>query len=98
VFNTAKVKAGETVAVIGCGGIGLNCIQGAAIVGASRVIAVDMLANKLKLAELFGATDLVDASAGDPVAQVQELTGGGVHDAFETLKAGEVARQVIVFD
>ena len=93
VFNTAKVKAGETVAVIGCGGIDLNCIQGAVIAGASRVIAVDMLANKLKLAELFGATDLVDASAGDPVAQVQELTGGGVHHAFEAIGMKVTAEQ-----
>ena len=72
-FNTAKVEPGTTVAVIGCGGVGLNCIQGAAIAGAGRVIAVDMLASKLELARQFGATDMVDASEGDAVGQVREL-------------------------
>jgi S-(hydroxymethyl)glutathione dehydrogenase/alcohol dehydrogenase len=85
VFNTAKVEPGSTVAVIGCGGIGLNCIQGAAIAGAARVIAVDRIQEKLELAKTFGATDLVDASAGDAVQQVQELTGGGVQYSFEAI-------------
>src|SRR3954447_18018166 len=85
VFRTARVEPGQTVAVIGCGGIGLNCVQGAAIAGAGRVIAVDRIESKLKMAEQFGATDLVDASQGDPVAQIQELTGGGVHHAFEAI-------------
>lgn len=93
VFNTAKVAAGETVAVLGAGGIGLNAVQGAAIAGAGRIIAVDMNESKLKLAESFGATDLVDASAGDPVAQVLELTGGGVHHAFECIGLKVTAEQ-----
>ena len=63
VMNTAQVRPGETVAVIGCGGIGLNAIQAAAIVGAGRVIAVDRIASKRDLALTFGATDVVDASA-----------------------------------
>lgn len=85
VFHTAGVGPGDTVAVIGCGGIGLNCIQGAALAGALRVIAVDRVASKLKLAEQFGATDTVDASAGDPVAAVRDLTGGGVDYSFEAI-------------
>jgi S-(hydroxymethyl)glutathione dehydrogenase/alcohol dehydrogenase len=93
VFNTAKVEPGTTVAVIGCGGIGLNCIQGARIAGAGRIIAVDRLELKLKMAEQFGATDLVDASAGDPVAQVQEISGGGVHYAFEAIGLKQTAEQ-----
>jgi S-(hydroxymethyl)glutathione dehydrogenase/alcohol dehydrogenase len=93
VFNTAKVEPGTTVAVIGAGGIGLNCIQGAAIAGAARVIAVDRIAEKLQLAKQFGATDCVDASAGDPIAQVQELTGGGVHYAFEAIGLKATAEQ-----
>jgi S-(hydroxymethyl)glutathione dehydrogenase/alcohol dehydrogenase len=93
VFNTAKVEPGSTVAVIGAGGIGLNCIQGAAIAGAGRVIAVDMVPMKLDLAKQFGATDLVDASAGDPVAQVQELSGGGVHYSFEAIGLKVTAEQ-----
>src|SRR3954454_23538470 len=93
VFRTARVEPGQTVAVIGCGGIGLNCIQGAAIAGAGRVIAVDRIDTKLKLAESFGATDLVDASAGDPVMQVQELTSGGVDHAFEAIGLKQTAEQ-----
>jgi S-(hydroxymethyl)glutathione dehydrogenase/alcohol dehydrogenase len=85
VFNTAKVEPGTTVAVIGCGGIGLNCIQAAAIAGAARVIAVDRIKDKLDLAADFGATDTVNASDGTSVEQVQELTSGGVHYAFEAI-------------
>src|SRR5882724_4421751 len=85
VFNTAKVEPGTTVAVIGCGGIGLNCIQAAAIAGAGRVIAVDRIQEKLDLATVFGATDTIDASAGTSVQQVIELSGGGVHYAFEAI-------------
>ena len=85
VFNTAKVEPGSTVAVIGCGGIGLNCIQAAAIAGAARVIAVDRIKEKLDLAVTFGATHTIDASDDTSVQQVQELTGGGVHYSFEAI-------------
>jgi S-(hydroxymethyl)glutathione dehydrogenase/alcohol dehydrogenase len=85
VFNTAKVEPGSTVAVIGCGGIGLNCIQAAAIAGAARVIAVDRIQDKLDLAKTFGATDLIDGSDDTAVAQVRAMTGGGVHYAFEAI-------------
>ena len=84
VIHTARVEAGSTVAVIGCGGIGLSAINGAAIAGASRIIAVDMVASKLDFARKFGATD-VDASSGDAVAEVIEMTGGGVHYSFEAI-------------
>jgi S-(hydroxymethyl)glutathione dehydrogenase/alcohol dehydrogenase len=93
VFRTARVEPGSTVAVIGCGGIGLNCVQGAAIAGAGRIIAIDLNEMKLKLAEQFGATDLVDASAADPVAQVLEMTGGGVENAFEAIGLKIAAEQ-----
>jgi S-(hydroxymethyl)glutathione dehydrogenase / alcohol dehydrogenase len=93
IFNTAGVRPGETVAVIGCGGVGLSAVQGAAIVGAGRIIAVDMLQTKLDLAGSFGATDLVDASAGDPVAQVMELTLGGVDHALECIGLKVAAEQ-----
>jgi len=92
VFNTARVPAGATVAVIGCGGVGLAAIQGAAIAGAGRVIAVDRLASKLELAKSLGATDIVDATT-DPVAQVLELTGGGVEYAFEAIGLKVAAEQ-----
>ncbi len=85
VVNTARIPVGSTVAVIGCGGVGLNAIQGAILAGASRVIAVDRLPWKLELARKFGATDTVDASAGDSVAAVKELVPGGVDYAFEAI-------------
>jgi len=93
VFNTAKVRPGETVVVIGCGGIGLSAVNGAALAGASRIIAVDMLDSKLELARTFGATDLVNPSNGDPVQQVLELTRGGVHHAFECIGLKQTAEQ-----
>jgi S-(hydroxymethyl)glutathione dehydrogenase/alcohol dehydrogenase len=85
VRHTAGVRSGETVAVIGCGGVGLNAIQGARIVGASRIIAVDRIPEKLELARRFGASDTVNASDVDPVAAVVELTGGGVDHAIEVV-------------
>ena len=93
VIHTAAVEPGSTVAVIGCGGIGLSCINGAAIAGASRVIAVDMVASKLDLARKFGATDVVDASDGDAVAKVIEMTSGGVHYSFEAIGLKQTAEQ-----
>ncbi len=93
VFRTARVEPGQTVAVIGCGGIGLNCVQGARIAGAGRIIAVDMVASKCELARTFGATDAVVASEGDPVAQVLEMTGGGVDHAFEAIGMAVTAQQ-----
>ena len=93
VIHTAGVEPVATVAVIGCGGVGLSCINGAAIAGASQVIAVDLVASKLELARNFGATDAVDAAAGDPVEQVRELTGGGVHYAFEAIGVAKCAEQ-----
>jgi S-(hydroxymethyl)glutathione dehydrogenase/alcohol dehydrogenase len=93
VQNTAKVEPGSTVAVIGCGGIGLNAVQGAYLAGASRIIAVDMLDSKLELAKVFGATDTVNASDGTAVQQVLELTGGGVHYSFEAIGLKVAAEQ-----
>jgi S-(hydroxymethyl)glutathione dehydrogenase / alcohol dehydrogenase len=85
VRHTAAVRSGQTVAVIGCGGVGLNAIQGARMVGASRIIAVDRLPQKLELAQRFGATDIVNASEVDPVTAVVELTRGGVDHAIEVV-------------
>lgn len=93
VFNTAGVRPGETVAVLGCGGIGLNAVQGAAIAGASRIIAVDLVPGKLELATRLGATDVINASEVDPVAAVRELTSGGVHHALEAIGLSVSAEQ-----
>ncbi|MGE8065243.1 Zn-dependent alcohol dehydrogenase [Pseudomonas sp. NPDC089569] len=93
VFNSANVCPGETVAVIGCGGIGLSTINGAALAGAGRIIAIDMLDSKLQLARKFGATDVINANNGDVVQQVQELTRGGVHHSFECIGLKQTAEQ-----
>jgi S-(hydroxymethyl)glutathione dehydrogenase / alcohol dehydrogenase len=84
-FRTAAVQPGSTVAVVGCGGIGLNVVQGARIAGAGRIIAVDLNPTKLELAQQFGATDVVDGSQVDAVAAVRELTRGGVEFSFEAI-------------
>jgi S-(hydroxymethyl)glutathione dehydrogenase/alcohol dehydrogenase len=93
VFRTADVEPGASVAVIGCGGIGLNCLQGALLAGAVRIIAVDVLDAKLDLARRFGATDTVNASSGDPVEAVLEMTSGGVEYAFEAIGLKLAAEQ-----
>lgn len=93
VFNTARVEPGSTVAVIGCGGVGLNCIQGAALAGALRIIAIDTVETKLALAREFGATDVVDASGGGVVEKVWELTRGGVAYSFEVIGKKDTAEQ-----
>jgi S-(hydroxymethyl)glutathione dehydrogenase/alcohol dehydrogenase len=85
VVNTAKVTPGSSVVVIGCGGIGLNVIQGAVLAGASKVIAVDMLENKLAYARDFGATDVIDASRGNAIERIIDMTGGGADYAFEAI-------------
>ena len=93
-LNTAQVHPGATVAVIGCGGVGQAVIQGARIAGASRIIAVDPVELKRKTAEQLGATDFVDPNAGDPVAQVQQLTSGrGVDYSFEVIGLPETTLQ-----
>ncbi|MSP83735.1 MAG: Zn-dependent alcohol dehydrogenase [Alphaproteobacteria bacterium] len=93
VTNTARIEVGSTVAVIGCGGVGLSAINGAAIAGAGRIIAVDVKGSKLNLARHFGATDVVNAAAVDPVAAVRDMTGGGVAYSFEALGLKKTAEQ-----
>jgi S-(hydroxymethyl)glutathione dehydrogenase / alcohol dehydrogenase len=93
VLNTAKVEPGSTVAVFGCGGVGLAAIQGARIAGARKIIAVDMFEGKLAMAKRLGATDSVDASASDPIEEIQKLTGGGVDYAFEAIGLKKAAEQ-----
>ncbi|MHB8647733.1 MAG: Zn-dependent alcohol dehydrogenase [Thermomicrobiales bacterium] len=92
VLNTAQVPPGSTVAVIGCGGVGLNVIQGARLVNASRIIAVDISLDKLEFARRFGATDLIDAREENPVQAIRQLTNGGVDYAFEVLGSAATVR------
>src|ERR1700727_1787315 len=93
VMNTAKVPPGATVAVFGCGGIGLSAVNGAAIAGADRIIAIDTVSSKLDVAKLMGATDGLNASNVDPVEAIKEMTGGGVEYSFEAVGLKTTAEQ-----
>ena len=84
VINQPGMRAGMTVAVIGAGGVGLNALQGARLMNASKVIAVDIFDHKLEFAYKFGATDVINSKEHDPVAAIQEMTDGGVDFAFDT--------------
>ena len=95
-LHTTPVWPGASVAVIGCGGVGLSVVAGARLAGAERIIAVDIAPQKLEWATRFAATDVVDASAGDAVEAVRELTGGrGVNFAFEATGRPQPVEQAI---
>ena len=92
--NTADIEQGDTVAVIGCGGVGLNVVQGARLAGAERIIAIDVVELKLDLARRMGATDVVSAGSVDPVEAVLALTDGrGADVAFEVTGMAHAATQ-----
>ena len=94
VINTAKVQAGSVVAVIGCGGVGLNVVQGASLSGAAKIIAVDVSDFKLELAQQFGATHTVNAATDpDVVGAIRQLSPGGADYAFEVIGRTEAMRQ-----
>lgn len=96
VMNTARVFPGATVAVVGCGGIGLSVVQGARLAHASRIFGVDVSAAKLDWALEVGATDVVDSSRVDPVQAVRDLTeGAGVDFAFEAVGLGRCVDQCL---
>jgi S-(hydroxymethyl)glutathione dehydrogenase / alcohol dehydrogenase len=96
VTNAARVRVGSTVAVFGCGGVGLSVVQAAVLSGARQVIAVDLIPEKLELARVFGATDVVNASDGDDVAEIRAHTGGlGVDYAFECIGLNSTAAHAL---
>lgn len=93
VIRTAEVKPGSTVAVFGCGGVGLNVVQGARIAGAARIIACDLSTEKMEIAKTFGATDVINPEA-DMVKQIYALTNGiGVDYAFDVVGHSKVIEQ-----
>src|SRR5919202_5091875 len=95
-MNTANIRKGDTVAVVGCGGVGLNVIQGARIAGAGHIIAIDMNETKLQMAKEFGATATVNASQTDPVSQVMSMTEErGADVAFEVIGLGPTIDQTV---
>lgn len=93
---SGKATPGSTVAVFGCGAVGISVIQGARIAHASRIIGVDIAPSKLEWAKTFGATDTVDAREGDPVEAIRMLTDGlGVDFAFEAVGTPQAVEQTI---
>jgi S-(hydroxymethyl)glutathione dehydrogenase/alcohol dehydrogenase len=92
VRNVGRVGGGESVCVVGCGGVGLQVIAGARLAGAAPIVAVDRGAEKLERAQAFGATHVVDSSEGDPAAAVRTITGGGADHAFEVVGRPETVR------
>ncbi|MEQ9143779.1 MAG: S-(hydroxymethyl)glutathione dehydrogenase/class III alcohol dehydrogenase [Parvibaculaceae bacterium] len=97
VINTAKVEPGSTVVVFGLGGIGLNVIQGARMVGAGRIVGVDLNNDREALGKQFGMTDFVNPSEikGDLVGHIVELTGGGADYSFECIGNTTTMRQAL---
>jgi S-(hydroxymethyl)glutathione dehydrogenase/alcohol dehydrogenase len=96
VVNTAGVEPGRSVVVVGCGGVGLNAVQGARVAGASPIIALDVAESKLEAAKAFGATHAVNARAPDVVEQVKAITGGKLADyVFVTVGVAGAAEQAI---
>lgn len=95
VLHCAQVRPGESVAVVGCGGVGLNVIQGARIAGAAQIIAIDVNPAKLEMARQFGATDVLLADP-DIAAQVIECSRGGVDHAFEVVGSATTVRDALL--
>ncbi len=97
VMNTAKVEPGASVVVFGLGGIGLNVIQGARLVGAGRIVGVDVNPDKRAIAEKFGMTDFVNPNEvdGDLVPYLVDLTGGGADYSFECIGNVATMRQAL---
>jgi NDMA-dependent alcohol dehydrogenase len=93
-FN-AGVQPGDSVAVIGCGGVGLNVLQGARLAGATTIVAVDVKGAALDFARTFGATHTVNARTENAVERVKALTGGGAHWAFEAYGSGATTRMAV---
>src|SRR5580658_395214 len=95
-LRSAGLEAGQTVAVYGCGGVGLSVVQGARIGGARQIIAVDMFGQKRQIAMRVGATHFVNSAETDPVKAIRELTGGaGVDHAFEAVGNAKLCRQAV---
>jgi S-(hydroxymethyl)glutathione dehydrogenase/alcohol dehydrogenase len=95
VRSTAAVPAGANVAIIGCGGVGLSCVQGARMAGAARIVAADLVPEKLELAFRLGATDVVDARSGDVVDQLRGLVPDGLDFVFDAIGAIVTTEQAI---
>ncbi|WP_192349126.1 zinc-binding dehydrogenase [Algoriphagus sp. Y33] len=95
IINTAKVRPGDSVAIIGAGGVGLNAVSGAKIAGATTIIVVDIQDDKLEFSKKFGATHIINSKNEDPIAKVMEITGVGVDAAFEVIGLPVTSKQAL---
>jgi S-(hydroxymethyl)glutathione dehydrogenase/alcohol dehydrogenase len=92
VINSANLKAGETIAILGCGGVGMAAVNSAYIAGAERIIAIDTNPEKLLMARKFGATDLINPNEVNTVEKIKDITSGGVQKSIECLGLKETAQ------
>ena len=95
VFNRIKPKQGTSIAVFGCGGVGMSAIMASAIAGCSTIIAIDIVPSRLELAKELGATHVINSSETDPVAEIKRITGGGVHNSVESSGIAKVTIQAL---
>ena len=92
VINRAKVQIGDTTAIFGCGGVGLNVIQGCSIAGATQIIAIDTVDSKLTKAMELGATHTINPKTTDPIEAIKDITSGGVNFAFDVVGDAEIIK------
>jgi len=95
VMNSLHPRAGSSIAVFGAGGVGLSAVMAAVVVGCTTIIAIDVKPARLKLAKELGATHVIDASSGNPVEEIQKITGGGANYTLETTALPAVLRQAV---
>tara|TARA_E500000331_G_scaffold310573_1_gene317410 strand:+ start:511 stop:1611 length:1101 start_codon:yes stop_codon:yes gene_type:complete len=95
IVNLDNIKTGSTVAVFGCGGVGLNILEGAKSLNANKIIAVDIFDHKLEFAYKFGATHVINAKNEDPVEKIKEITGGGVDYSFDSFGSSKIMKQAV---
>jgi aryl-alcohol dehydrogenase len=95
VFNWLKPECGTSIAVFGCGGVGMSAIMAAAIAKCNVIIGVDIMPSRLALAKELGATHVINSNETDPVAEIKRITGGGVHYSVEASGVAKVTLQAI---
>lgn len=95
VLLSIKPKTGSSIAVFGCGGVGMSAIMAATIAGCSTIIGVDVVSSRLELAKAFGATHVINSREADPVTEIKRLTGGGAHNSVESSGIADVTLQAL---
>ena len=95
VINTLKAQPGSAIAVFGIGSVGLSAIMAAVVCGCTKIIALDIVEERLKLAKEFGATDIINSGKVNAVEEIQKLTGGGIEYTLECTGIPKVLRQAV---